>query len=155
VKFSDAFHDIHKRWKESSIARRTERGLRAYRASGRVVFPRLYGYRRTAVGIEVVESEAAIIRLVLEMLAKGKSVEEIKQLLDGRNLRGRSGNLFQERDIGLMPKPAYCGMVETPSGKWVRSKYPAIVNLQLLRQARQRLSEDVDSPSWMTLTGYS
>ena len=82
------------------MARRRDQGLRAYRASG-IVYPRLFGYVRSPSSgiIEVVEHEAATIRLILSLVADGKSVRAVKQLLDERNLRGRSGNLFQLRDI--------------------------------------------------------
>jgi hypothetical protein len=152
VKFKDAFQDIQRRWKESSIARRTERGRRAYRASGEVLYPRLYGYRRTAVGIEIIESEALVIRSILTMLADGKSVESVKHLLDARNLRNRSNNLFTQREIIEMPKPAYAGMIETTSGRWVKSNhYPPITSdaeivVRKARRAVEKLSEEQDFP---------
>ena len=129
---------VQSRWKESSVARRTERGLRRYRDSGQVLYPRLFGYRQTPNGIEVVESEARTIQLVLQLLSDDKSIQEIKRHLDKMNLRGRSGNLFTERDIRLMPKPVYCGRVQTPSGRWVRSEhYPPIASPEVLRKARK------------------
>lgn len=144
VKFSDVVQDIQKRWRESSIARRTERGLQAYHNSGRVLYPRLFGYRRTADGIVVVDSEARIVRSILEMLARGKSVEEVKRRLDDLNIRGRSGNLLTHREIAAMVKPVYCGRIEIGSG-WVRSEhYPPIVGVELVKKARKALSEGLD-----------
>jgi hypothetical protein len=84
------------------------------------------------------------------MLAKGKSIQEIKRLLDARNLRGRSGNLFTEREIRAVPKPVYAGMIPTRSGRWVKSAfYAPIVSLKVLKGAQRalrRLTEGVDFP---------
>ena len=148
MKFRDLVNSIQSRWKESSTARRTERGLRHYRNSGQVLYPRLFGYHRTDVGIEVVESEARIVRLILRMLAAGKSPKEIKRALDEMDLRSRSGNRFTEREIRAMPKPVYVGVIETRSGRWVKSAfYEPIVSVEILKSAQkaiQRLLEGQD-----------
>ena len=148
MKFRDIIGNLQSRWKQSSVTRRTVQGLRRYRTSGEIKFPRIYGYRQTPNGIEVVEEEGRIIRLILGMLSDDKSVQEIKRLLDARNLRGRSGNLFTLRDIAAMVKPIYCGRVQTPSGRWVRSEhYRPLVSPEVLRKAKEaihRLSEGWD-----------
>ena len=94
MRFRDFVRDIETRLKKSSIDRKTRKRLRSYHDSGAVRYSRLYGFRQTPNGIEIVVHEARIIRSVLQMLAAGKSVPEIKQSLDSMNLRNRSGNLF-------------------------------------------------------------
>jgi hypothetical protein len=142
-----------------SVERKTKKALRSYRNSGEVKFPRLYGYRQTPAGIVVVEQEARIIRLILELLSDNKSIRDVKRLLDARNLRGRSGNLFTEREIGQMAKPAYAGLIQIHSGRWVKSGYyQPIVAVELLKSAQKaikRLSEGWILPSLRFMRGYS
>ena len=68
-------------------------------------------------------NEAKIIRLVLHLLADGKTVREIKHYLDERNVRNRSGNLLSSREIIEMPKAIYAGFVQGRGGKWVKSTF--------------------------------
>jgi hypothetical protein len=140
VKFREFVRDIQAHLKKSSIDRRTRQRLRSYYASGQVKFPRIFGYRQTPNGIEIVEGEGRIIRLVLGMLADGRTIPDVKRHLDSMNLRGRSGNLFTLRDIAAMAKPIYCGRVQTPPGRWVKSAfYAPIVSAELLKNAQRAL----------------
>jgi hypothetical protein len=164
VKFRDLIHDIQARLEMSSVERKTKKALRSYRNSGALKYPRLYGYRQTPNGIELIENEAKIVRLILQLLSDDKSIREIKRLLDARNLRGRSGNRFALREIIEMPKAIYAGMIRTRSGRWVRSAYyEPLVDMQTLRSAQKairRLSEGrifafpaLDRGVFLTLTG--
>jgi hypothetical protein len=110
-------------------------------------------------GIEVVESEARIVRLILRMLAAGKSPEEIKRHLDAMNLRSRSGNRFTEREIKAMPKPIYAGVIQTRAGRLVKSAYyRPVVSVEILKsgqKALERLSEGLDFVFLALAEGYS
>jgi hypothetical protein len=138
-------NSIQSRMGKFSVETRTKRALRSYRNSGQLKFPRLYGYRQTPSGIEIVEDEAKIIRLVLQLLSNGRSVQDIKRHLDRMNLRNRSGNLFTTKEIAEMPKPVFAGLIRTHSGRWVKSMfYEPIVSLEVLKSAQRavaRLSE--------------
>ena len=133
MRFRDIIGGIQSRRKDATIVRRTQREFRKYRNSGRIKFPRLYGYLQTPSGIQIVEEEARVIRIVLGLLAMGKDVDEVKGVLDKRGIRNRSGNLFSMREITEMPKPAYAGMIKTESGgRWVKSEhYKPIVSPEI------------------------
>ena len=92
MKFRDLAKQFHNRIQQKSVARKTEKGLRRYQNSGEVKFPRIYGYRNTPDGIEVVEEEAKIVRIILGMLALGRLPAEVKKELDRRGARNRSGD---------------------------------------------------------------
>jgi DNA-binding transcriptional MerR regulator len=148
VKLQDLINSVQSRVGKFSVERKTKKALRSYRNSGEVKFPRLYGYRQTAAGIVVVEPEARIIRLILQLLSAGKSVSEIKHYLDEMNLRSRSGNRFTEREIRAMAKPVYAGLIQIHSGRWVKSDfYEPIVSVEILKNAQkatERLSEGLN-----------
>ena len=157
-------NSIQSRMGKFSVERRTKRALRSYRNSGQLKFPRLYGYRQTPSGIEIVEDEAKIIRLVLQLLSNGRSVQDIKRHLDRMNLRNRSGNLFTTKEIAEMPKPVFAGLIRTHSGRWVKSAYyepiVSVENLKSAQKAFRRLSEGwdfglsaLDGRVFLTLTG--
>jgi CheY-like chemotaxis protein len=148
VKLRDLARDIQAHLKKSSIDRKTRKRLRSYYDSGRLKLPRIFGYRMKPEGIVVVEDEAKVIRLILELLADGRSIPEIKSHLDQLNARNRSGNLFSRREILEIAKPAYAGLIQTRRGKWIRSSfYKPIVSVETLKSAQravQRLSEGAD-----------
>ena len=150
MKFRDILGNFQSQLKKASVERRTQRAVHAYRNSGDVKYtPRLYGYHQTPNGMEVVEDEAKVIRIVLGLLAIGTAVDEVKKNLDKRNIRNRSGNLLTKKEIIEMPKPIFAGMVKTESsGRWVKSAhYEPIVSVEILRKAQKtirKVSEGAD-----------
>lgn len=148
MKFRDLTKHFQSRWKEASVARKTQRAVDRYRSSGEVKFPRIYSYRQTSDGIEVVQDEAKVVRIVLGLLVMGKTPDEIKKDLDKRGIRNRSGNRFTTDEIKAMAKPVYAGLILAKSGRLVQSKhYEPIVSVEILKKARKAvkaLSEGVD-----------
>ena len=135
-------NSVQSRMGKFFVARKTKKALRSYRNSGKLKFPRLYGYRQTPSGIQVVENEAKIIRLVLHLLADGKTVREIKHYIGERNMRNRSGNLLSSREIIEMPKAIYAGFVQGRFGKWVKSSfYEPIVSMETLKKCAKGAPE--------------
>jgi Recombinase len=145
VKFRDLAKQFQDRMQQKAVARKTEKGLRRYRNSGEVRFPRIYGYHETSGGVEVVENEAKCVRIIIGMLALGRSPEQVKKEMDKRDERNRSGDRFCEDEILRMLKPVYMGMILGASGKMVPSKhYPALVSPEIWKKASKavkRLTE--------------
>src|SRR5208337_1641137 len=121
--------------KKEIVARKTQRAVSRYRnSSGEVKYPRIYAYRQTPDGVEVVEEEAKIVRIILGMLALGRSPAEVKKELDRRGARNRSGDKFCEDEIKRMVKPVYMGKIFA-SGKMIDSKvYPALVSPEIWKR---------------------
>jgi hypothetical protein len=148
VKLRDITKHFQSRWKDASVAHKTQKAVNRYRNSGEVKYPRIYGYRQTPGGVEVVQDEAKVVRIVLGFLVMGKTPEEIKKDLDRRGVRNRSGNRFTEDEISKFAKPVYSGMVAAKNGRLVQSRYyEPIVSVEILKKAQKalkRVSEGAD-----------
>lgn len=151
MKFKNLIGDIKSHIKREIVARKTKRGLTRYRNSGEVTYPRLLGYRQTPNGIEVVEDQAKSVRIILGLLALGRSPADIKKELDLRGARNGSGDKFCEDEIKRMVKPVYMGRIQA-SGKMVPSKvYPALVSVEIWNQARKHLKRMTEGQNSMPL----
>ena len=148
VKFKNLIGDIGSHIKKEFVARKTQRAVDRYRNSGEVKFPRIYAYRQTPNGVEVVPDEAKVVRIVLGLLVMGKTPDEIKRDLDKRGIRNRSANRFTTDEIKAIPKPVYAGMILAKSGKLVQSnQYEALVSIEILKKAQRavkKVSEGAD-----------
>ena len=92
MRLDSIFADIASNVKHARVERRTKSRLNAYRRSPGLTYSRLYAYRRNGEGeIEVVPSEAEIVKLVFGGFAEGLTAKEIKRELDQRDLRNRAG----------------------------------------------------------------
>lgn len=143
MKFSDLTKHFQSRWKEASVARRTQRAVDRYRNSGEVKYPRIYGYRQTLDGVEVVPDEAKVIRIAFGLLAMGKTLDGIKQDLDKRGIRNRSGNRFTSDEIKAMAmKPIYAGLILGKNGRLIQSKhYEPIASREIWQKAQKALKK--------------
>ena len=148
MKFKDLLGGFQDRVKKVSVERKTQRAVSRYRNSGEVKYPRIYAYRQTPNGVEIVQDEAKVVRIVLGFLVMGKTPDEIKKDLDGRGVRNRSGNRFTTEEIKAMPKPVYAGLIMSKSGKLVQSKhYEPIVSREIWQKAQRavkKVSEGAD-----------
>ncbi len=143
MKFKNLIGDLQAHIRREIVARKTNKGRDRYRNSGEVKYPRIYGYRQTPNGVEVVPDEAKVVRIVLGLFVIGKTPEEIRQDLIRRDIRNRSGNRFTIDEIKAMPKPVYCGMILAKSGKkLIPSKYyEPIVSLEVLKRGQKALNK--------------
>jgi site-specific DNA recombinase len=114
------FQGMIAEYERAQIAERSRRGKRhrAQQGSINVLSGAPYGYRymkksdTTAAYYEVVESEAAVVRLVYETYTQhGLSINAIARMLNEREIPTRTGTTRWERSTvwGLLRNPAYCG----------------------------------------------
>ena len=114
------FQGMIAEYERAQIAERSRRGKRhrAQQGSINVLSGAPYGYRyikkseTTAAYYEVLESEAAVVRLVYETYTQqGLSINAIARMLNERQVPTRTGTTRWERSTvwGLLRNPAYCG----------------------------------------------
>jgi site-specific DNA recombinase len=114
------FQGMIAEYERAQIAERSRRGKRhrAQQGSINVLSGAPYGYRyvkksdTTAAYYEVLESEAAVVRLVYAMYTQpGLSINAIARVLNERQIPTRTGTTRWERSTiwGLLRNPAYCG----------------------------------------------
>ena len=105
------------------------------------IYNRIYGYQRNPNGsIQVVETEARILRLIYNYYLSGLSISEIKKRLDQNNFRNRSKRLFTKNEIELvLTRKIYTGYIDKGI-IIVKSKvYPAIISINMYRNGRKLL----------------
>ena len=114
------FQGMIAEYERAQIAERSRRGKRhrAQQGSINVLSGAPYGYRymkksdTTAAYYEVLESEAAVVRLVYEAYTQqGLSINAIARMLNERQVPTKTGTTRWERSTvwGLLRNPAYCG----------------------------------------------
>jgi len=114
------FQGMIAEYERAQIAERSRRGKRhrAQQGSINVLSGAPYGYRyikksdTTAAYYEVLESEAAVVRVVYETYTRqGLSINAIARMLNERQIPTRTGTTRWERSTvwGLLRNPAYCG----------------------------------------------
>jgi site-specific DNA recombinase len=114
------FQGMIAEYERAQIAERSRRGKRhrAQQGSINVLSGAPYGYRymkksdTTAAYYEVLESEAAVVRLVYATYTQqGLSINAIARMLNQRQIPTRTGSTRWERSTvwGLLRNPAYCG----------------------------------------------
>jgi site-specific DNA recombinase len=114
------FQGMIAEYERAQIAERSRRGKRhrAQQGSVNVLSGAPYGYRymkksdTTAAYYEVLESEAAVVRLIYETYTQqGLSINAIARMLNERQIPTRTGTTHWERSTvwGLLRNPAYCG----------------------------------------------
>ena len=131
--------DIASNVKHARVERRTKSKLAKYRASPALTYSRLYSFRRNAEGrIEIVPSEAHIVKLVFSGFAEGKNAQEIKRELDAKDLRNRAGYRWTTTEITGLVRPVFAGLVPQRLGGFKRSAvYEPIVTRQTFEKARR------------------
>ena len=114
------FQGMIAEYERAQIAERSRRGKRhrAQQGSINVLSGAPYGYRyikksdTTAAYYAVLESEAAVVRLVYEAYTQqGLSINAIARMLNERQIPTKTGTTRWERSTvwGLLRNPAYCG----------------------------------------------
>ena len=147
VRLDKVFSDIASNMKNARAERRTKSKLAAYRRSPELTYSRLYAHRRTPNGeMEVVPSEAEIVKLVFSGFAEGKNAREIKRKLDARNLRNRAGYRWTTAEIAGLVRPVFAGLVPQRYGFKRSAVYEPIVTRDLFKAARraQRRFESIE-----------
>jgi hypothetical protein len=149
VKFRDLAKQFQDRIQQKAVARKTQKRLRHYRNSGEVTYPRLFGYRRTPNGVEVVDDQAKCVRLIVGLLALGRLPAEVKKEMDKRGERNGSGDRFTEDEIKrIAAKVVYTGRILTTSGKFVASKiYQPLIAVEIWSKAQKNLKRMSNSVS--------
>jgi site-specific DNA recombinase len=114
------FQGMIAEYERAQIIERSRRGKRhrAQQGSINVLSGAPYGYRyvkksdTAAAYYEILESEAAVVRLVYETYTQqGLSINAIARMLNERQVPTRTGTTRWERSTvwGLLRNPAYCG----------------------------------------------
>lgn len=117
---------------------RVERRTKSYRHSARLTYSRLYAYRRNPNGeVEVVPSEAEIVKLVFSGFADGLTAQEIKRELDRRDLRNRARYRWTTNEIAGLVRPVFAGLIPRRYGAGFKRSavYQPIVTRSVLQQA--------------------
>ena len=93
--------------------------------------------------VEVVPGEAAIVKLVFDRFAEGRSAQEIKRELDQKDLRNRAGYRWTTAEIAGLVRPVFAGLVPQRLGFKRSAVYEPIVTRDLFAAARAALRRDV------------
>lgn len=109
--------------------------------------PRIFGYRIEDKHFVLNETEAAIIRLIFERYASGKSMTEIARELNERGLRNSKGNPF---DVSVMRRilsdKRYIGIL-LYKGEDIGTRIPPIVDTELFNRVQLELKKNRKAPA--------
>ena len=88
--------------------------------------------------MEVVPSEAEVVKLVFGGFADGLNAQEIKRELDRKDLRNRAGYRWTTVEIAGLVRPVFAGLVPQRLGGFKRSVvYEPIVTREMFEKARR------------------
>jgi len=133
MEFIKALHNVINKQKRKT-------GTRAYFANGEVYFSRLYGYRLVDGRYVPDERYAPAIRTVFEMLAAGKSLPEIKAILDGMKARDSSNNKYSiSRICSIAERPIYCGFLYHHRRMVAVENFVPVISLETWKKAQRTL----------------
>ena len=137
MRFDDIISQIHK----NASDRRTERHRAAYKYSPSRRLSRLYGFRADEQGKQIVDkAEAAVVREVIRGFAQGQSAEEIKDRLDRRGMKNRSGKRWDIGALKGLVRPVFAGLVKGPwVGYRVSTVYEPLVSRKEWEKAAKML----------------
>lgn len=116
-------------------------GTRAYYKNGEVYFSRLYGYQLINGKYEPDQKYSEHIRSIITMLSAGKTLPEIKKMLDS-NMKARdsSNNRYCISKIISVVRPVYCGYIQQ-HGRYIKiSNIVPLVSLEIYQRAKKQLS---------------
>ena len=147
MRLDNIFADIASNVKHARIERRRKSKLNAWRRSPDLTYSRLYSYRRNAEGeVEVVPSEAEIVKLVFGGFADGLTAQEIKRELDTKDLRNRAGYRWTTAEIAGLVRPVFAGLIPQRLGGFKRSAvYEPIVTREMFEKARKAAQKRVEN----------
>ncbi len=88
-----------------------------------------YGYHVENKGLVVYEPEAALVRYIFKLRAKGLSLSQIQTKLTDSGYKTRKGTLFQPATINniLKNEKIYRGQYRDGQGNWIEGKQDAIL----------------------------
>jgi len=130
MEFIKALHNVINKQKRKT-------GTRAYFANGEVYFSRLFGYRLVAGRYEPDERFSRAIKKIYDLLSEGKSLPEIKVILDEMKVRDSSNNKYSiSRIVAIAERPVYAAHLYQ-RGRLVRIKnLTPIVSLEAWKRAQ-------------------
>ncbi len=137
MRLDDILADIASNVKHAHVERKTKRKFAAHLRSPDRTYSRLYSYRRNAEGkVEVVPSEADVVKLVFVGFAEGLTANEIKRELDQKGLRNRAGYRWTTAEIAGLVRPVFAGLVPQRYGFKRSAVYEPIVTRDLFKAAK-------------------
>jgi hypothetical protein len=140
MRLDNILADIASNVKHARVERRRKSRLAKYRASPYLAYSRLYAFRRNAEGrVEIVPSEAAIVKLVFGLFADGLTAQEIKRELDAKDLRNRAGYRWTAAEITGLVRPVFAGLVPQRLGFRRSAIYEPIVDRQVFDEVRRKV----------------
>jgi len=121
------------------IEKRTINELKVSWDLGLRVHTKTYGYDSSEFDSKsgkkvwkIVEKEAEIIRLAVELYLSGEGVRNIARILNEKGYRWRGGKYFTHYEVDLMvSKPIYASLTTDSKGKEIKSVlYPNIIDIE-------------------------
>ncbi|MGI5964645.1 MAG: recombinase family protein [Candidatus Methanomethylophilaceae archaeon] len=89
-----------------------------------------YGYVYSKGTLEVVEDEACTVRSIFRLYGEGSSMEEIAELLNGKNVPAKKGGSWNRQSVcNILHNPIYLGYIEW-DGIVRESDHAAIIGLE-------------------------
>jgi hypothetical protein len=145
MQIDKVFSSVASSLRSAQVAHRTSSRLKAYRRDP--TYSRLYGFTLQPDGtVQVVAAEAEVIRFVIESLAEGRPIAEVKAELDARHLRTRAQKSFSVGQLLHLVRPIFAGVVRGRLGTYQKSSvYPAIVPLETVRKAQKAVQKQVEN----------
>lgn len=113
-------------------------GTRAYYSGGEVYFSRLFGYRLISNRYEPDLRFSEHIKTTFTLLAAGKTLPEVKAVLDNMKARDSSNNRYSYARIMALIRPIYAGFLDS-KGRTPVGNLTAIVSLDTFRKAEKQL----------------
>lgn len=115
-------------------------GTRAYYSSGEIYLSRLFGYKKVGNRYEPDPRYMPAIKTIFEMLAAGKTLPEIKAILDDMKVRDSSNNRYSiTRIIAIAERPVYAAHLYQRGRLVPVQNLEPIVTLDIWKQAQKKL----------------
>jgi len=129
-----------KAFKTATVKSKRRSGVKAYYSGGQVQFSRLFGYQRVVDRYEPIPQYLDAIEAIFHMLGDGKTIIEIKHVLDSHGWRDSSKNLFSpSRIIGIAERPVYAGFLQQGLRLRKVENLTPIITLDLWRKAQRQV----------------
>ena len=129
--------------KSAAAKSRRRKGVKMYYASGEVQFSKLFGYQRVGDRYEPILKYKNAIETIFRMLGEGKTVVEIKQVLDANGWRDSSNNLFSySRILGIAERPIYAGYLQKGLRLAKINNLTPIVSIGIWRMVQRQVKKE-------------
>ncbi|GAB1431578.1 hypothetical protein MASR2M29_02030 [Spirochaetota bacterium] len=135
--------EFFKALKSAAVKSRRRNGVKMYYASGEVQFSRLFGYQRNGNRYEPILKYKNAIETIFRMLGEGKTVVEIKQVLDANGWRDSSNNLYSHsRILGIAERPIYAGYLQKGFRLAKISNLTPMVSIDFWRRVQRQVKNE-------------